>query len=327
MEPTAEVAQLPLRFVDQTPWRYEVIRPLVLCADRTTAQRAQETTTHPDTVRTLQRRFRRQGLLPAAVEVVHHRRASPGPEAVRQELDRLKSVYDGFHYRELARILCIQFGQTTDHKTVKAIWQASAVSMPRQLGLTDDHGQADRYHARLQVIRLYDQGWANVSIMRVLPGSRPPVHAWIRRFEAEHLAGLMDKPRGPKDPRKVWRPRIVPVYHRQQAHPDAGEFRIWRLLAPPEVSVRTVGRILALNRLVYDDLPHVPKRGLQPRPGPPPYKATFRHQYWFLDGRRLDAAGAGVHGWSLIILAGYSRTMLAGMLAPTEATWVALMVL
>src|SRR5215475_12723408 len=47
----------------------------------------------------------------------------------------------------------------------------------------------------------------------------------------------------------------------------------------------------------------------------------------FIDGRRMDAAVDGVHWWSLIILEGYSRTMLAGMMAPTEATWVALMVL
>jgi hypothetical protein len=56
--------------------------------------------THPDTVRTLQRRFQRQGmlgLLPGAVEVVHRRRASPIPDAVRQEIDRLKALHDGFH--------------------------------------------------------------------------------------------------------------------------------------------------------------------------------------------------------------------------------------
>ena len=35
----------------------------------------------------------------------------------------------------------------------------------------------------------------------------------------------------------------------------------------------------------------------------------------------------GVKWWSLILLAGYSRTMLTGMIAPTEASWVALMVL
>ena len=100
VEPTAEFAQLQLGCVDHTQWRYEVIRPLVLFADRTASQRAQETDTHPDTVRTLQCRFRQQdmwGLLPADVEVVHRRRASPVPAAVRQEIDRLKALYDGFH--------------------------------------------------------------------------------------------------------------------------------------------------------------------------------------------------------------------------------------
>jgi hypothetical protein len=108
VEPTAEFAQLQLGFVDQTQWRYEVIRPLVLFADRTAQQRARETETHPYTVRTLQRRFRQQGMLgflPGDVEVVPRRRASPVPEAVRQEVDRLKALYDGFHSRELARIL------------------------------------------------------------------------------------------------------------------------------------------------------------------------------------------------------------------------------
>jgi transposase InsO family protein len=91
--------------------------------------------------------------------------------------------------------------------------------------------------------------------------------------------------------------------------------------------VRTIGRIMALNRLLYDDIPHVPKRGVRPAPGPHPYKATSRHQYWFIDGRRMDFALDGVRWWSLIILEGYSRTILAGAMAPSEATWVALMVL
>ena len=73
--------------------------------------------------------------------------------------------------------------------------------------------------------------------------------------------------------------------------------------------------------------PTCPSTGVKPAPGPHPYKASHRHQYWFIDGRRMDFAIDGVHWWSLIILEGYSRTMLAGMIAPTEATWVALMVL
>src|SRR4029450_8095650 len=61
---------------------------------------------------------------------------------------------------------------------------------------------------------------------------RPTVALWIRRFEAEHLAGLEDKSRAPKAPaRKVWLPLMIEVYHLQKRHPDAGEFRIWSLLA------------------------------------------------------------------------------------------------
>jgi len=41
----------------------------------------------------------------------------------------------------------------------------------------------------------------------------------------------------------------------------------------------------------------------------------------------MDFALDGVKWWSLVILAGYSRTIVAGAMAPTEATWAALMVL
>jgi hypothetical protein len=103
VELTAAFAQLQLSFMDRTQWRYEVIRPLVLFADRTAQPRAHETATHPDTVRTLRRRCRQQGmlgLLPAHVDVVMRDRTGGIPEAVRREIDRLKTLYNGFHSRE-----------------------------------------------------------------------------------------------------------------------------------------------------------------------------------------------------------------------------------
>jgi transposase InsO family protein/transposase len=329
--PTEDFAQLQLQFVDQTQWRYEVIRPMVLFADRAPRQRAYETQTHPATVRTLPRRFQQQGmlgLLPDDVEVVVRARMKRIPDAVRQELNRLKALYDGFHYRELARILFIKFGVSIDHKTVKALWQASAASCQGHLGLWDYHTPADRYQARLQVIQLYYQGWNKGSISRYVQVSRPTIDAWVQRFETEHFAGLVEKSRAPHAPaRKIWLPLMVHVYHLQKAHPDAGRFRMWSLLARSDISERTVGRIMALNKLLYDDIPHVPKRGGKPASGPHPYKASHRQPYWFIDGRQLDFRVNGVKWWSLIILEGYSRTILAGAIAPTEATWAALMVL
>src|SRR5262245_52375153 len=84
---------------------------------------------------------------------------------------------------------------------------------------------------------------------------------------------------------------------------------------------------MALNKEVYDDIPHVRKRGPKRPPQPHPYKATRAHQYWFIDGRMMDFALDGVRWWSLIMLDGYSRTILAGAIAPSEATWAALLVL
>ena len=331
MDSTTEFAQLQLRFVDQTQRRYEVIRPLVLFADRPATQRAQETGTHPDTVRTLHRRFRQQGmvgLLPGDIEVRRHARPGTIPDDVRQEIDRLKALYSGFPYRELARIIFCQCAYPLDDKTAKLLWEQSPVPTQQQLELWTYHTYPDRYQARLQVVKLYYQGWDKLSISRFLQVSRPTVDPWIARFEAEHFAGLMDKKRGPKGPpRKVWFPRMVQVYHLQKGHPDAGEFRIWSLLAQPDISVRTVGRIMALNQLVYDDIPHVPKPGPKPLPQRHPYKAQYRHEYWCIEGRQMDCALDGVKWWSLLILEGYSRTILAGAMAPTETTWAALMVL
>jgi hypothetical protein len=113
---------------------------VVLFADRTPQQRARETQTHPATVRRLTRQFRQQGmlgLLPADVEVVARGKTTQIPDPVRYELDRLKALYDGFHYRELARILLVKLGYAIDDKTVKKLWQASPVRCQGHLGLWD----------------------------------------------------------------------------------------------------------------------------------------------------------------------------------------------
>jgi hypothetical protein len=259
--------------------------------------------------------------------VVPRGRAPQVPEAVRQEIARLKSLYAGFHYRELARIIFATLDYRIDHKTVKQLWQPSPLTPPPQLELWDYPTHPDRTQTRWQAIKLYYQGWHKVSISRFLHVSRPTVDLWIARFEAEHLAGLVDHKPGPKSPRKVWFAVMVEVYHLHKRHPDAGEFRLWSLLARPDLSVRTIGRIMALNKRVYDDIPPVRQTVPKKDPQPHPFKAQRPHQYWCIDGRIMDFALAGVTWWSLIMLDGYSRTMLAGAVAPSEASWVALMVL
>lgn len=330
MAQTTDFAQLMLGFVDPIQWRYEVIRPIVLLRDTTPQQRADETHTHPYTVRRLVRQFQARGmrgLLPHGAAGEGLRGTPRISDAMRQEIHRLKALYEGFHYRELARILFIKFRQSINHKTVKAIWQASPVSPQEQPEQRTYHAYADRAQARLAVVKLHYQGWEKVSISRVLRVSRPTIDAILTRFDREPFAGLADKRRGPKAPRKRWLPVMVRVYHLQKVHPDAGEFRIWSLLAQPDLSARTVGRIMALNRLIYEDIPHVRRKGPKPPPQPHPFKASRPHAYWFIDGRPMDFTLEGVTWWSLVLLEGYSRTMLAGVVAPVEATWAALMVL
>ena len=323
--------QLQLRFVDHIQWRYEVIRPLVLFEDRTATQRAAETHTHPETVRKLARRFAHQGMLGLFPEYTEVTRAHPGPPIpaiVVAELTRLKALYQGFGYRELARILHYTCNEHIDDKTVKKLWHQIPLPIQGELPFGLSPRQPDRFQTRRQVIHLYAQGWSKGSISAFLHVSRPTVTLWIRRFEAEHWSGLEDKSRAPTAPvRKVWLPLMIEVYHLQKRHPDAGRFRIWSLLDRDDISVRTVGRVMALNKQVYQDIPHVARQRQKKPPQPHPYKASYPHQYWFIDGRQMACALDGVKWWSLILLDGYSRAMLAGAVAPSEASWVTLMVL
>ena len=323
--------QLQELFRDPIQRRYEIIRPLVLFHDRTATQRAEETHTHPETVGTLKRRFEQQGMLglfPASVEIVPAGSRPRVSDAVVQELKRLKGLYDGFTDRELVRIIYYKLEYRIGDHTVNRLWHQLPGTSPQQLPLLDYHSYPERSQARFEVIQLYFQGWSKTSISRFLHVSRPPINAWLDRFERDNLASLEDKSSAPKTPaRKVWLPVMIEIYHLQKRHPDAGGFRIWSLRGKTDLSVRTVERIMAVNRQVYDDIPHVGRKQTPTEPKSHPFKASVAHEYWFIDGRMMDFALDGVKWWSLIVLDGYSRTMLAGAVAPTEASWVALMVL
>src|SRR6266446_7259227 len=216
--------QLPLN--DPTQHRYELIRPLVLFQDRTAIQRAQETDTHPETVGVLKRRFEAQGmlgLLPDTLGVIPAGRRRRLPDEVVEELQRLKGLYDGFGYRELARILFYTCARRISHHSVQKLWHQLPPTAPQQLPLLDYHSYPERSQARMQVIELYFHGWSKRSISRFLHVSRPTITTWIARFEADNLASLEDKSRAPTSP------------VRKAGHPDAGGFRIWSLRSKTEL--------------------------------------------------------------------------------------------
>ncbi len=203
MQPQLEFDRLQERFRDPIQRRYEIIRPLVLWQDRTAIQRAEETRSHPETIGTLTRRFAQQGmlgLLPGHLHIGPSGRRGRVPEAVVQELRRLKGLYDGFQYRELTRIIVYTLNYRMSHSTMKRLWSALPPSSPEQLPLLDYHSYPERSQARQQVIALYFQGWNKRSISRFLRVSRPTINEWIGRFETDNLAALENTRSAPKAP-------------------------------------------------------------------------------------------------------------------------------
>jgi hypothetical protein len=121
---------------------------------------------------------------------------------------------------------------------------------------------------------------------------------------------------------------MVELSHGQKRHRDAGGLRLWSLRGKHDLSVRTVERIMALNRRVSPDMPGTAALDAPPAVPPPhPCTATAAHADGFIDGRMRDFAIEGHRWWSRILLDGYARTMLAGAGALSEASWVALTVL
>src|SRR5215211_424554 len=298
VQPYPETDASPLLFSDPTQQRYELIRPLLLDPARTAVQRAQETGSHPETVGRLTRRFAQQGMLglvPATQEVRPARRQLRVPESVRQELQRLKGLYTGFGARELARIIFHTTMYRLTGQTVRRLWDRLPPAAPPTRPLLDYHSYPERVQARQEVITLYAQGWSKRSISQFLQVSRPTIDRWITRFEHDNAASLADKSSAPHTPaRKVWLPVMLEIYHLQKRHPDAGGFRIWSLRGKTDLSVRTIERIMALNRQVYTDIPGTDALHASPAPPQPhPFKATVAHEYWFIDGRMMDFALQG----------------------------------
>ncbi len=87
-----------------------------------------------------------------------------------EELARLKALYEGFRYRELARIIQYKCNYHIDDKTVKKLWQQSPEPVQGELPLGTYHSHPQRYHARLQVIKLYYQGWSKLQYQPLSAG-------------------------------------------------------------------------------------------------------------------------------------------------------------
>jgi hypothetical protein len=130
---------------------------LLLDPARTATQRAQETGTHPETVGRLKRRFAQQGMLglvPDTLDVRPAHRQLRVPDTVVHALQRLKGLYEGFGFRELARIIFHTTMYRLTGQTAQRLWERLPPAALPSRPLLDYHSHPERAPARMEVITL-----------------------------------------------------------------------------------------------------------------------------------------------------------------------------
>ena len=183
------------------------------------------------------------------------------------------------------------------------------------------HETEDVREAREAVVTLHLDGWSVKAIASYMRVSRTTVYRVLGRWIEEGDAGLEDRPPGrPKGVRKMDL-ATMDFIRRSQENPELGAFRIHAALEQnrgAEVSVRTVGRVMAVHRELY---------GLaKPRRSPRekaemPFRAKRRHEIWTADVRYVPHSIPGVgNAYVIAILENYSRCVLSSAVSLTQDT-------
>lgn len=328
MSAAEDFAQYKLQFIDYIQHDYEVIRPIVLFAE-TIAERSRQTGIERTNVGDKARRFVMEGML----GLVDQRAGQAGrkghvyPDAVAGYMLYVKQLYPPIHDREIVRILQRKFGYKTNHHTVKHFFARHPFPLQLELAMPIFADFTEAYQARWTVVRLWYEGWNKRSIAGCLKLSRAQVYTILAAFERDGFAGLEDqRTRPPQHPgNQLSLPFLKEVLDIQREYPRAGRFRVHGLLETrreePSPSEATVGRAMAINRQFHGAPgPWASARDeAEPETTPKhlPYRPRYRHHMWFVDIRYLVKLA---DGWvySLCMLEGYSRKILAGMAAANQ---------
>lgn len=323
MRPIEVFAQLRLKFTDPIQYHYEVIRPIMLYA-QTISERSRETGVERTQVGEKAKRFIQQGML----GLVDQRLDNPGrerhqyPDPIAEYILSLKLLYPPIHYREIVRIIKRIFGYHTNHHTVKQFLDRHPISIQLEFDLPYYHDFKDAYQARWWIVKFYYEGWNKKSIAGLFKLSHQHVGRLIAIFEYEGFAGLEDKRSRPLNHahNQLTLPFLKDVLEVQKEYPRAGEFRVHGILEKqseePVPSQRTVSRAMAINR-EFHGAPGswvTNKKAIDPETEPKylPFRPQYRQQLWYIDIRylvKLDDRWV----YSICVIEGYSRKILAGM--------------
>ena len=328
MSAQEEFEHIRRQFIDPIQHDYEVIRPIVLFAE-TAAERSRQTGVERTVVGDKARRFVLEGMLGLTDRRAEAagRKGHSYPEAIAGYIVYLKQLYPPIHLREIARIVQRKFGYKTNHHTLKQFLEPYNTPIQLELGLTTFSTFADAYHTRWTVVRMAYEGWNKKSIADCLKLSRTHVYTILEAFERDGFAGLEDqRTRPPQHPdNQLTLPLLKEILDIQHEYPRAGRFRVHGLLeqqrAEPPPSERTVGRAMAINRQFHG----APGPWQSARDEHPdavsfkhlPYRPAYRHHLWFTDIRYLvQLDGSWVY--SICLIEGYSRKIVAGMASPHQ---------
>jgi transposase InsO family protein len=315
--PTEQWEQLELLFTSPQQRQYELIRPVVLFG-QPAAERARETNHPQRTVSRHAKLFLEQGM----ASLFATPPASPTPRlppALRTTIVDLKAEHPSLHLREIANICYVRYGRRPSIQTVKRILAETPPPAVKRR-YPPFHQIDDPVTRRIAIIRLHAEGWNAKSIAAYLQTSRVTIHATLKRWAEEGFQGLPNKSSVPHRPHRKVDFRAMSEVRRLGRNPRIGAWRVHAALRKMgiKLSPATVGRMLALNRALYQRA-HPPKQTHQKRPMP--FRAGYRHQFWTVDIRYLDMHRiGGGRVYVIAVLENYSRAVLASAISRRQDT-------
>src|SRR5258707_9405154 len=266
---------------------YEQIRPLVLFHE-TAGERAKEIDVPQRTLSRKADAFERSGmqsLFSSGEQGGARETGRTLPPEIRQLIRDLHVELPTMSWREIAEVCYIRYARRPDHKSVKHIATSGPPPSLQARRYQPWHLIPDPAERKLAVIRLHSEGWSITSIAEYMQTSRPTIYATLQHWTEEGVAGLDEKSRARKGPRKVTL-HIANEVRKLQENPLLGKWRMSAALARMgiEVSPTTCGRIMEANRQLYSlEKPQRPPREKLEKP----FKAVRRHQFWSADIRYI----------------------------------------
>jgi transposase len=322
IEPTEEWDLLLPLFEWPEQRAYEELRPLVLF-HTSVAQRARQTGVPERTMYRRIERFEEDGMRSLfATDPAAARAKRRGLEPyIRRMIVELKAEHPRFNANEISNIVYVRTGRRLGKHTPGRVLAEEVVPLKLSRLFEPYHEARDVKDSRRAVVALHLDGWSVKAIASYLRVSKTTVYRVLGRWIEEGEAGLEDRRSGrPKGVRKVDL-ATMDFIRRSQENPELGAFRVHAALEQKrgaKVSVRTVGRVMAVHRELY---------GLAKPKGSPgekaqmPFRANRRHEIWTADVRYVPHAMPGIgNAYVIAVLENYSRCILASAVSLTQDT-------